>query len=193
MPTALGQRLHDLAGLPAEHQRIAGPRGAGHGSGTSVRCIAQPPSPITMYITQHTDYALRALIYLGTSGDRLVTIQEIAERFGVSRNHLMKVVNALIRAGFVEGLRGKGGGLRLARAPGEIIVGAVVRQMEPGMCLVECFGSGCQCILDPDCKLKVGLARALAAFLQILDEMTLADLVGKSERSILKFLPIVTA
>ena len=146
-----------------------------------------------MYITQHTDYALRALIYLGTSGDRLVTIQEIAERFGVSRNHLMKVVNALIRAGFVEGLRGKGGGLRLARAPGEIIVGAVVRQMEPGMHLVECFGSGCQCILDPDCKLKVGLARALAAFLQVLDELTLADLVGKRERRILKVLPIVTA
>lgn len=146
-----------------------------------------------MYITQHTDYALRALIYLGTNAERLVTIQEISERFAVSRNHLMKVVNALIRAGFVEGVRGKGGGLRLARAPGEIIVGAVVRQMEPGMCLVECFGSGCQCILDPDCKLKVGLARALAAFLQVLDEMTLADLVGKSERSILKFLPIVTA
>ena len=82
-----------------------------------------------MYITQHTDYALRALIYLGTNDDRLVTIQEIAERFDVSRNHLMKVVNALIRAGFVEGVRGKGGGLRLARAPREIGVGDVLRQM----------------------------------------------------------------
>lgn len=142
-----------------------------------------------MYITQHTDYALRALIYLGTNGERLVTIQEISERFGVSRNHLMKVVNALIRAGFVEGVRGKGGGLRLARAPREIAVGAVVRQMEPGMDLVECFGAGCQCILDPGCKLKVGLSKALAAFLKVLDEMTLADLVGKSERSILTFFP----
>ena len=142
-----------------------------------------------MYITQHTDYALRALIYLGTNSERLVTIQEISERFGVSRNHLMKVVNALIRAGFVEGVRGKGGGLRLARAPREIAVGAVVRQMEPGMDLVECFGAGCQCILDPGCKLKVGLSKALAAFLKVLDEMTLADLVGKSERSILTFFP----
>lgn len=144
-----------------------------------------------MYITQHTDYALRALIYLGTNADRLVTIQEISERFAVSRNHLMKVVNALIRAGFVEGVRGKGGGLRLARVPREIVVGAVVREMEPGMDLVECFGAGCQCILDPGCKLKVILSKALAAFLKVLDDMTLADLLGKSERSILKFLPSV--
>ncbi|MDQ5907825.1 MAG: Rrf2 family transcriptional regulator, nitric oxide-sensitive transcriptional repressor [Pseudomonadota bacterium] len=144
-----------------------------------------------MYITQHTDYALRALIYLGTNADRLVTIQEISERFDVSRNHLMKVVNALIRAGFVEGVRGKGGGLRLARVPREIVVGAVVREMEPGMDLVECFGSGCQCILDPSCKLKVILSNAQAAFLKVLDDMSLADLLGKSERSILKFLPPV--
>ncbi|MDQ5941631.1 MAG: Rrf2 family transcriptional regulator, nitric oxide-sensitive transcriptional repressor [Pseudomonadota bacterium] len=144
-----------------------------------------------MYITQHTDYALRALIYLGTNADRLVTIQEISERFDVSRNHLMKVVNALIRAGFVEGVRGKGGGLRLARVPREIVVGAVVREMEPGMDLVECFGSGCQCILDPSCKLKVILSDALAAFLKVLDDMSLADLLGKSERTILKFLPPV--
>lgn len=144
-----------------------------------------------MYITQHTDYALRALIYLGTNADRLVTIQEISERFDVSRNHLMKVVNALIRVGFVEGVRGKGGGLRLARVPREIVVGAVVREMEPGMDLVECFGSGCQCILDPSCKLKVILSDALAAFLKVLDDMSLADLLGKSERSILKFLPPV--
>jgi len=144
-----------------------------------------------MYITQHTDYALRALIYLGTNEDRLVTIQEISERFAVSRNHLMKVVNALIRAGFVEGVRGKGGGLRLARAPRQIVVGAVVRQMEPGMELVECFGAGCQCILDPGCRLKVALSDALAAFLKVLDDMTLADLLGKSEHSILKFLPPV--
>lgn len=147
-----------------------------------------------MHITQHTDYALRALIYLGTNTDRLVTIQEISERFDVSRNHLMKVVNQLIRAGFVEGVRGKGGGLRLARPAAEIGVGEVVRRMERGMELVECFGSGCSCILDPSCKLKVALSKALAAFLEVLDGVTLADLLGKSERSILKFLrPQATA
>jgi Rrf2 family nitric oxide-sensitive transcriptional repressor len=141
-----------------------------------------------MHITQHTDYALRALIYLGTNEDRLVTIQEISDRFAVSRNHLMKVVNQLIRAGFVEGVRGKGGGLRLGRPPAEIGVGDVVRRMERGMELVECFGKGCSCILDPDCKLKVALSNALAAFLQVLDDISLADLLGKREHAILKFL-----
>jgi Rrf2 family nitric oxide-sensitive transcriptional repressor len=142
-----------------------------------------------MHITQHTDYALRVLIYLGTNDDRLVTIQEISERFVVSRNHLMKVVNQLIRAGFVEGVRGKGGGLRLGRAAAEIGVGDVVRRMERGMELVECFGSDCSCILDPSCKLKVALSDALAAFLKVLDGVTLADLLGRSEHAILRFLP----
>ncbi|MCP5268489.1 MAG: Rrf2 family transcriptional regulator [Zoogloeaceae bacterium] len=141
-----------------------------------------------MHITQHTDFALRALIYLGSNEERLVTIQEISERFGVSRNHLMKVVNQLIRAGFVEGVRGKGGGLRLARPMPEISVGDVVRRMERGMNLVECFGEGCSCILDPDCKLKVALSSALAAFLKVLDDLSLADIVGKKEVLILKFL-----
>lgn len=141
-----------------------------------------------MHITQHTDYALRVLIYLGTNEDRLVTILEISDRFAVSRNHLMKVVNQLIRAGFVDGVRGKGGGLRLARAPSTIGVGDVVRRMERGMEIAECFGSGCSCILDPSCKLKVALGEALAAFLKVLDGISLADLLGKQESLILKFI-----
>ncbi|HRF05960.1 Rrf2 family transcriptional regulator [Accumulibacter sp.] len=141
-----------------------------------------------MHITQHTDYALRALIFLGTNEDRLVTIQEIADRFSVSRNHLMKVVSGLIRGGFVEGLRGKGGGLRLARPAATIVVGHVVRHMESGMELVECFGPNCACILDPDCQLKLALSNALAAFLKVLDGVTLVDLLGKSERVILHVL-----
>lgn len=138
-----------------------------------------------MYITQHTDYALRVLIHLGTNPERLVTIQEISERYAISRNHLMKVVNQLIRAGFVAGLRGKGGGLRLARTPGEIGVGDVVRRMERGMTLVECFGASCHCILDPACKLKGTLSDALAAFFKVLDGTTLADLIGHSEKALL--------
>ncbi|MFZ2854904.1 MAG: Rrf2 family transcriptional regulator [Rhodocyclaceae bacterium] len=141
-----------------------------------------------MHITQHTDYALRVLIYLGTNEDRLVTILEISDRFAVSRSHLMKVVNQLIRSGFVEGVRGKGGGLRLARAPAEIGVGDVVRRMERGMEIVECFGSGCSCILDPSCKLKAALGNALDAFLKVLDAISLADLLGKQESLILKFI-----
>lgn len=139
-----------------------------------------------MHITQHTDYALRVLIHLGANPDRLVIIQEISERYEISRNHLMKVVNQLIRAGFVEGLRGKGGGLRLARPPAEIGVGDVVRRMERGMTLVECFGADCHCILDPACKLKVALGDALAAFFEVLDALTLADLLGRSEKATLR-------
>lgn len=140
----------------------------------------------TMHITQHTDYALRVLIYLGTNTDRLVTIREISERFDVSNSHLMKVVNQLIREKFVEGVRGKGGGLRLGCAAGAIVVGDVVRRLEHDMELVECFGEGCSCLLDPDCKLKSTLANALRAFLQVLDQVTLSDLLGAPETKLLQ-------
>lgn len=131
-----------------------------------------------MHITQHTDYALRVLIYLGENTERLATISEISERFEISRSHLMKVVNQLVREGFVHGLRGKGGGLRLAREAASIRIGDVVLRMERDMDLVECFGEGSKCLLDPGCKLKSALSNALKAFLASLDEVTLADLLG---------------
>jgi len=134
-----------------------------------------------MQITQHTDYALRVLIYLASNEDRLATVQEIAERFDISRNHLMKVVNGLIRCGFVEGLRGKGGGLRLARLPAEIAVGDVVRQMEGEPVLVECFGKESHCVLSSNCRLKGALKSALKAFFAELDAVNLAELVGKPQ------------
>lgn len=134
-----------------------------------------------MQITQHTDYALRVLIYLASNEERLATIQEVAERFDISRNHLTKVVNGLIHSGFVEGLRGKGGGLRLARAPAEIGVGDVVRQMEGEPVLVECFGEDNQCVLGANCRLKGALKSALKAFFAELDAVKLADLVGKPQ------------
>lgn len=131
----------------------------------------------TMHITQHTDYALRVLIHVGSNTGRRVTIAEIAERFDISRSHLMKVVNQLVREGYLDGQRGKGGGLSLALAPGQIPVGEVVRRMEPGMALVECFGTGGRCVLTPACKLKRALSSALEAFLEVLDGYTLADLL----------------
>jgi Rrf2 family nitric oxide-sensitive transcriptional repressor len=131
-----------------------------------------------MNITQHTDYAFRVLMYLGTCPARRVTIKEVAERFDISRTHLMKVVTALVANGFVDGARGKGGGLRLARAPAQIGLGDVVRQMEPSLELVECFGSKSHCLLDPACRLKGALGGALQAFFAALDRLTLADLVG---------------
>jgi Rrf2 family nitric oxide-sensitive transcriptional repressor len=138
-----------------------------------------------MHITQHTDYALRVLIHLGANTERLVTIAEVSERFEISRSHLMKVANQLVREGYVEGLRGKGGGLRLARAPAEINVGDVVRRMERGMDLVECFGPDSHCLLTPNCRLKGVLGSALDAFLAVLDRVSLADLISTPERRVL--------
>ena len=138
-----------------------------------------------MHITQHTDYALRVLIYLGSNPDRLVTIREISESFDISRSHLMKVVNQLIHDGFVEGIRGNGGGLRLGCPARSIHVGDVVRLMECNMELVECFAEGCNCILDPNCKLKSTLASALKAFLEVLDQVSLADLLDTPQTKLL--------
>lgn len=140
-----------------------------------------------MHITQHTDYALRVLIYLAANTDRLVTIAEVSQRFDISRSHLMKVANQLVREGFVDGLRGKGGGLRLARPAEQIAIGAVVRRMERGMELVECFGHDSNCLLTPNCKLKGVLATALEAFLQSLDRVSLADVIEAPQRELLYF------
>ena len=141
-----------------------------------------PGGFLAMNITQHTDYALRLLRYLGACPERRVTIKEVAERFDISRSHLMKLVTELVTKGFVDGARGKGGGLRLARAATRIGLGDVVRQMEPSFALVECFGSGSHCLLDPACRLKGALASALQAFLSELDRLTLADLIGDDGR-----------
>jgi Rrf2 family nitric oxide-sensitive transcriptional repressor len=137
---------------------------------------------LAMNITQHTDYALRVLMYLGACPERRVTIKEVAARFDISRSHLMKIVTELVAKGFVDGARGKGGGLKLARATAEIGVGDVVRQVEPSLELVECFGTQSHCLLDPACRLKGALDGALQAFLAALDRVSLADLVGSDAR-----------
>lgn len=141
-----------------------------------------------MHITLHTDYALRVLIYLASNEERLPTIQEISERFDISRSHLMKVVNQLIRNGFVEGIRGKGGGLRLARPPADIGVGDVVRKMETDLALVECFSESSRCLLTSSCALRGVLDAALEAFFASLDKVVLAQLLGPAQRQILHVL-----
>lgn len=138
-----------------------------------------------MHITLHTDYALRVLIFLASNEGRLSTIQEIAGRFDISRSHLMKVVNQLIHNGFVEGVRGKGGGLRLARRPADIRVGEVVRQMETGLRLVECFSDASRCLLTTSCHLRGVLDEALEAFFASLNRSTLADLLGPAQHEML--------
>ncbi len=145
-----------------------------------------------MHITQHTDYALRVLIFLASNEHRLATIQEISERFEVSRAHLMKVVNQLIRNGFVEGIRGKGGGLRLARPAPDIAVGDVIRKMETDLALVECFSENSRCLLTAGCQLKGVLAEALEAFFASLDRVPLSQILGPTQRQML-FVPRRTA
>ena len=131
-----------------------------------------------MRITQYTDYALRELLYLGAAPERLATIAEIAERYAISRSHLMKVVNQLVQDGVVVGLRGKGGGIRLAKPASEISLGALVRDLEPDLALVECFGPANQCVITGGCRLKGIFNEALSAFLAVLDRYTLADLLA---------------
>lgn len=130
-----------------------------------------------MRLTDHTDYALRTLIYLGVQSDRLTPVGEVAQAFGLSKNHLLKVANHLAAAGYVETVRGNGGGLRLARAADAINIGAVVRSTETDMNLVPCFCEGGGCRIETGCVLRGTLNAALRAFLAELDRTTLADLV----------------
>jgi len=133
-----------------------------------------------MQLTRFTDYALRVLVFLAANPDRLCTVAEIAAAYRISENHLMKVVNRLATAGYAETLRGKGGGIRLARRPALINVGAVVRSMEERFDLVECFSPEHQdCPLLPGCALKSVLADAQRNFLATLDRVSVADVVGR--------------
>ena len=131
-----------------------------------------------MRLSSFSDYSLRVLMYLGFQPDRLATIAEIAAAHAISENHLMKVVHLLGRCAFIETVRGKGGGMRLARAPGEINLGEVVRRMEPDFAVVECFASGNECVVTKQCRLSGILAGALDGFLSHLDRHTLADLLA---------------
>lgn len=132
-----------------------------------------------MRLTSYTDYSLRVLLYLGTQPkDRLTSIREISEMYRISNNHLTKVVYGLGKLGLVETIRGRNGGIRLARVPEKINVGWVVRQTEEELDIVECFDDERnQCILSPACRLKGVLKEALNAYLSVLDKYTLADLL----------------
>ncbi len=129
-----------------------------------------------MQLTLFSDYSLRILLYLTMHRDRRVALPEIAAAYGISQNHLVKVVQRLIEEGWVESVRGRGGGLSLAREPADINVGSVVRITEPHMNLVECFDERTNtCPIDPACGLKKALLRAQEAFLKELSQHTLAD------------------
>lgn len=136
-----------------------------------------------MRLTTFTDYCLRVLIYVGTKGDEMTTIDEIAGSYGISRGHVMKVVFRLGQLGYLETVRGKGGGMRLKRPPEEINLGAVVRDTEEDLFLVPCFEAGVEsCRIVPSCVLKGTLDKALKAFLDVLDGYTLADLLAPRKK-----------
>ncbi len=132
-----------------------------------------------MQLSLFTDYSLRVLIFLGAHPDRLCTISETAAAYRISANHLMKVVNRLSSAGYIETVRGKGGGMRLSRAPKMINIGDVVRHMEDNFHIVECFNAKKQdCPLLPACTLRSVLADAHRNFMATLDRHTLQDVLG---------------
>lgn len=132
-----------------------------------------------MRLTNYTDYSLRVLIYLASKKqDELSNITEIAEAYGISRNHLMKVIHELGKMGVIQTIRGRNGGIKLALPPEEVNIGKIVRQTEDDFNLVECFGDGpSNCVISPVCGLKHVLNRALSSYLAVLDEYTLADII----------------
>ena len=131
-----------------------------------------------MRLTVYTDFSLRVLMFVALQPERLPTIAEIAASYGISKNHLMKVVYELGQAGYIETVRGKNGGLRLARRPQDIVLGEVVRRTEPDMAIVPCLDPvKAPCVITPACTLRRALHEARSAFLNVLDAYTLADLV----------------
>lgn len=129
-----------------------------------------------MQLTKFTDYSFRTLMYAEAAGGELVTIDEISSVFGISRSHLMKVVNTLTKEGFLTAIRGRSGGLRLARPADKIRLGDILRATEPDFALVECFKSGSPCVITRSCRLNRILDRTFKGFLEELDNYTLADI-----------------
>ena len=126
-----------------------------------------------MHLTRYTDYAMRVLLYLGRQPEKLCSIAEISGAYAISQNHLMKVVSDLVSAGYLESVRGRRGGIRLARPPEQINVGALIRHTEEDFELVECSS----CLIASACGLTSMLDEALAAFLEVLNGYTLADVL----------------
>lgn len=154
-----------------------------------MRELALSASESLMRLTLFTDYGLRTLLYLAAKPDSLASIAEIATAYGISENHMTKVIHTLGRAGVIETLRGRGGGLRLARPANTIGLGEVVRATEPELALVECEAGG-RCRIDRMCRLR-GIAReATEAMLAVLDRYTVADIASPADHALLRRLGI---
>jgi Rrf2 family nitric oxide-sensitive transcriptional repressor len=135
-----------------------------------------------MRLTEFTDYSLRVLLFCAGNPGRSITIAELAQSYGISRNHLMKVVHDLSREGLIQTTRGRGGGLQLLRPAAEICIGDVVRHAEPDFRMVECFDAQTNaCTLSSHCRLQSVIGKALRGFMAELDQVTLADLVRRPQ------------
>jgi Rrf2 family transcriptional regulator, nitric oxide-sensitive transcriptional repressor len=153
-------------------------RAADQSNTLSASIAHRPGAGAAMRLSDYTDYTLRVLMYCAAQRGRLVTIAEIAEVHGLSKNHLMKIVNDLSHQGLLETTRGRGGGLRLLKAPEQIRIGDVLRQSETDFRLVECFDAATDtCTLTAACRLRGALVRAQRAWFAELDALTLADVV----------------
>lgn len=128
-----------------------------------------------MRLTRYTDYAMRVMLYLGARPERQCSIAEIAGAYGISQNHLMKVVNDLVKAGYLTSTRGRSGGVKLAHAPADINLGALFRHTEDDLDLVGCG----TCVIAPGCGLSEVFGEALAAFIGVLDAYSLADVMAR--------------
>ena len=130
-----------------------------------------------MHLTLHTDFALRVLIQVGLNGGKLTTIKDIARTFGISKAHLMKVVNDLSQKGYLDTVRGRNGGIRLLGEPEDINIGQVVRDTETQLDVIGCLEHRGYCPIQRICVLRGVLSDATDAFLRVLDAHTLADLI----------------
>lgn len=131
-----------------------------------------------MQLTRYTDYSLRMLVALGVSDPERISVAQISRAYRISHYHLVKVARHLAQLGYVETIRGKGGGMRLARTPGSIRIGEVVRRLEPGLGVVECLRpTGTSCVIMPACRLKALMRRATVRFLDELDKCTLDEVL----------------
>lgn len=137
-----------------------------------------------MRLTTMTDYAVRLLMYVAQQPDRLCTIAEVANAYAISEAHLMKITHQLSLSGWLETVRGKGGGMRLAAPPSEINLGAVVRSIEPDFHLVDCLAGNTSCTLTGNCKLTAIMNGALQSLMEYFNGYTLADLLPQASHGI---------
>ncbi len=135
-----------------------------------------------MRLSNFTDYSLRVLIFLAIKGDSLSTVAEIADKYQISRNHLVKVVHNLSSMGIIQSFKGKGGGICLQVSPEKIKIGELVKDLESESHLVECFGDAGKCVINPACILKKALISAQRSFYQTLNEYTLADITANNSK-----------